>query len=832
MTRALRLATAALAATALVACNERPLTQLIVVTDTDLAIPAEATAIEIEVTAPDGTMQRVAGDLSGDAAITIPATLGVVHRGGALGPVEITARALHESTAIVERRARAFMVTGHTLVLTLHLERGCAGVACAGDTTCEHGTCRAVLVDATELQDYDGTIPRLAHDGSVGDGCLGVELCNGVDDDCDDRIDEGIDLQTNAMHCGACDRRCPAFGNSTPACIDGECGVACSEGFGDCDLEVRTGCETPLDSLTMCGECGRECAVEHGTPDCFGTVCAVQSCAPGFRDCDDRVENGCEQRLDDLVHCGACGVHCEPANAAPSCAGGTCGFVACEPGFASCDGLAGNGCEVPIDTVTDCGACDVECPTPANGSPACIGGRCAIGACETGWGDCNGMVSDGCETRLDTLADCGTCGRACALLHASETCSAGTCEVVACDGGWGDCDAATPGCETSLETASHCGTCDVSCVAPAPLCSEVGGVRACRSACGAGETLCGTECADLGTSLDHCGGCDQPCAPAHATAQCATGACSIAACDPGWDDCDGRADNGCETPLDTLTDCGGCDVGCDLPGANETCAGGRCAIATCEPGTADCDGTTSTGCETPLDTLTDCGGCGVACALANAAESCASGTCTLGACEPGWGDCNGMASDGCETPLDTLTSCGACGIGCDLPHASDACTGGTCTMVACDPEWGDCDAAMPGCEQSLRTLTSCGACNAACGPFPNATATCASGTCEMACNALFGDCSAAMPGCETRLDSLTSCGACGARCTVGPDATATCSTGTCAIATCTRADRRDCNGRIDDGCETRILDDENHCGACGTRCGPRERCRMGRCVRD
>ncbi len=44
----------------------------------------------------------------------------------------------------------------------------------------------------------------------------------------------------------------------------------------------------------------------------------------------------------------------------------------------------------------------------------------------------------------------------------------------------------------------------------------------------------------------------------------------------------------------------------------------------CAPGTADCDGRLSTGCETNATTTTNCGACGVACA---AGQVCATGTC-------------------------------------------------------------------------------------------------------------------------------------------------------------------------------------------------------------
>lgn len=44
----------------------------------------------------------------------------------------------------------------------------------------------------------------------------------------------------------------------------------------------------------------------------------------------------------------------------------------------------------------------------------------------------------------------------------------------------------------------------------------------------------------------------------------------------------------------------------------------------CDPGTADCDGLFSTGCETDLRTREDCGGCGVTC---REGQRCAVGTC-------------------------------------------------------------------------------------------------------------------------------------------------------------------------------------------------------------
>jgi hypothetical protein len=48
--------------------------------------------------------------------------------------------------------------------------------------------------------------------------------------------------------------------------------------------------------------------------------------------------------------------------------------VSCNPGFASCDGNAANGCETPITTDTNCGACGIACAPNAH----CSRGLCIL----------------------------------------------------------------------------------------------------------------------------------------------------------------------------------------------------------------------------------------------------------------------------------------------------------------------------------------------------------------------------------------------------------------------------------------------------------------------
>lgn len=53
-------------------------------------------------------------------------------------------------------------------------------------------------------------------------------------------------------------------------CIAGECDRACESGYGDCDSDLATGCETAVNSITNCGACGRACA--------SGELCASGVC--------------------------------------------------------------------------------------------------------------------------------------------------------------------------------------------------------------------------------------------------------------------------------------------------------------------------------------------------------------------------------------------------------------------------------------------------------------------------------------------------------------------------------------------------------------------------
>jgi serine/threonine-protein kinase len=149
----------------------------------------------------------------------------------------------------------------------------------------------------------------------------------------------------------------------------------------------------------------------------------------------------------------------------------------------------------------------------------------------------------------------------------------------------------------------------------------------------------------------------------------------VAACAPGFKACGGacvsiaRPDQGCGGES-----CYSCSVANATPRCNQA---NRCDIAVCYQDFDDCDGDASNGCETNLRTDPDnCRGCGRRCPnLAHAQRGCGD-ACTIWRCDEGFSDCNGVVSDGCEAAVsDDPTNCGRCHHAC---AAGQKCRRGVC----------------------------------------------------------------------------------------------------------------------------------------------------------
>jgi alpha-tubulin suppressor-like RCC1 family protein len=145
--------------------------------------------------------------------------------------------------------------------------------------------------------------------------------------------------------------------------------------------------------------------------------------------------------------------------------------------------------------------------------------------------------------------------------------------------------------------------------------------------CESGLKACGDRCVGHDDPVTGCGNPDcAPCLLPNATATCGGGACKVASCAAGFDDCDGVAANGCEANLDNdVLNCASCGRGCARSHASGVCVRGQCAIGTCDPGYADCNTSFPDGCEAKLDNDPGaCGRCGNACA---AGRTCSQGQC-------------------------------------------------------------------------------------------------------------------------------------------------------------------------------------------------------------
>lgn len=113
-----------------------------------------------------------------------------------------------------------------------------------------------------------------------------------------------------------------------------------------------------------------------------------------------------------------------------------------------------------------------------------------------------------------------------------------------------------------------------------------------------------------------------------------------------------------------------CDFGCE----DGTCVDGVCELE-CPALHGDCDGDASNACETPLSSdSSNCGACDSQCAPG---ALCEGGVCVASVeCVANDADCDGDAGNGCETDTSSdEANCGGCGIQCE---SGEQCLEGNC----------------------------------------------------------------------------------------------------------------------------------------------------------
>ena len=500
--------------------------------------------------------------------------------------------------------------------------------------------------------DEDGDGVRVC-DGDCDDETAAVapgleELCDGLDNDCDDEIDETFEVLGAPCSVGL--GRCARDG--LLVCDESGEAVACDAVAGTptdeiCNFEDDD-CDGAIDehSDQCCvpgevGSCGTDVGrCELGIKSCEGNAqwgrCvgavgpAIEQCNGADDDCDGDVDEGV------VNACGTCG---EPSP------------EICNGADDDCDGL------IDEDVLNDCGECG---PTPDE-------------ICNSRDDDCDGQVDEG------VLNACGICGPV-----PSEICN-----------GWDDdCDGTV---DEGVRNA--CGVCGPL---PPEVCNGEDddcdgsideGVRNACGGCGpAPIEICNGADDDCDGAIDEgvvnaCGGC---------------GPVPFEVCNFADDDCDGLTDEG------VTNACGGCGAVPDeiCNGSDDDCDGltdedvlnacGGCGPVPeeiCNGADDDCDGLIDE------DVLNACGGCGeVPIEICNGRDDNCDGAVDEGVANAcgGCGDvpaeiCNGEDDD-CdgETDEDVSNGCGGCG---EVPEE------------ICNGEDDDCDG-----ETDEGVTNACGGC--------------------------------------------------------------------------------------------------------------------------
>ena len=584
----------------------------------------------------------------------------------------------------------------------------CDGEVQPGEEVCDglDNDCNAAVDDEISVPCWDFEVEkrgigachdgqRLCEAGVLGE-CVGqvppsVEVCDGLDNDCDRLVDSFNE----------------SCYNGDPSTIGA--GRPCHAGLRVCNNGVFTACMGEVvPQPELCDSQDNDC---DGTPDedfdfnsdplhcgaCNGVCAAGQACCS--RACRD---------VNTVQNCGGCGTTCDRgADRCGDLGDGNGSQCLCGDGAACQGGLRCIGGACLCQTNDDCGANELCCGGRCEATDPGAGGQC--GACDDG--GCDPATAQTCTNR-----EC-RCGE-------NAECQAG---LTVCGQRNGQGDFLCLGCRTNTQCGANERCCQEVCVGTSPdtQCESCGTAcdpeRAdtCRSSSAVNYTAHDFTCA--------CGAADAACDANGPTPWCIGGVCEECRTDA---DC-GQAGRG--QCVDHI--CRACD-----PGDHAGCAAnGLCCNFQCSPFGPNAG-------QVGPNANQQCQACGQACNT-ETTDTCANRVCKCGANAP----CSG-ATPHCKDDSDT---CVECLVDNDCANDPDGrqCVANVCRV--CDPNGHDgcgadqvcCGAGQPGVYRCEATGPGggdqCEACDAACDT--RGTNRCSGRACGCGNNA---PCNGATPVCD------------------------------------------------------------------------------------